>query len=445
MEHLKRKFLDNLCSFELCGGVLVALSGGADSVCLLDLFVTAKAEGKFPCDVEALHVNHQLRGEESDRDETFCKELCARYGVKLSVVHADVNSIAKELGLGIEEAARRVRYNAFSKALCENENLSHIATAHNKGDMCETMILNLARGTSLDGLSSIPRQRGNIIRPILFASRSDILAYNNEKGLSFVTDSTNLDTLYSRNRVRLNVLPEIEKIYSGYEDNFERTAKLLLRDAEFLENETVEKYGKVVKDGVLYTQKAQNFHISILSRVIKRLYNYYGFVDLTEAHIDALCEKIKLGKQNFKLSMHGCTAVCERGKLRFLNDDIKPDEFSFDINVGESVLLPCKITVSLSKEKSEGAYPLKESAFGKRITVRSRKDGDMVVYFNKTHKIKRIISDKKLSVAEKNKLFFLCSDGEIIYSNLPVTADKAFARRGDECIYIAVKEVANEQ
>ena len=436
MESIKRKFHLALEEFSLSGGVLVALSGGADSVCLLDLFL----ESEFSYPVAAAHFNHNLRGEEAKRDEDFCIELCKKRGVKLFLGSADVNALAKENGKGVEEAAREARYAFLEGVVSKNESLSYIATAHNRGDMCETMVLNLARGTSLDGMCAIPRRRGNIIRPILDVSRDEILAYNKEKSLDFITDSTNLDEKYSRNRVRLNILPEIKKIYSGYEENFARAARLFRRDSDFIACEVEKRYAEVVKEGVLYTKNAQNVHLSILSRIVKRLYNYHGFVDLTEAHIDALCEKILSGDENFTLSLHSSYALCERGELTFVKSLPSSGGFDFDIALGKSVTLPCGVTVTLSDEKQDGAYPLKKSALCGKLSLRSRREGDVVTVFGKTHKIKRMISDKKLSAKEKAKLFFLTCDGEIIYSNIPATADKAFCRRGDTCIYITVKE-----
>ncbi len=436
MENTKRKFLDTLDSFALDGGVLVALSGGADSVCLLDLFL----ESGFAFPVAAAHLNHNLRGEEALRDENFCKEFCEKRGVKLFIGSVDVNALARESGKGIEEAARSARYEFLQSILNENHEFSYIATAHNKGDLCETVLLNLARGTSLDGLCAIPKRRGSIIRPVLGISRDEILVYNRARGLEFITDSTNLDTKYSRNRVRLDILPEFKKLCNGYEENFERTVGLLRRDCDYLNEEAKRKYAEVVSHGALYTEKAQNIHISILSRIVKMLYNYHGAIDVSEAYIDAICKKIYAGDKNFRISVHGFTALCERGILTFVEELPTVSDFCFDIEIGKSVKLPLGTVVTLTEEKCDGAYPLKMEALSGKLTVRSRNDGDSIRIFRKTHKIKRVISDKKLSAKEKSKLFFLCSDGEIIYSNIPAVADSAFCRTGDRCIYITVKE-----
>lgn len=436
-----KKFLSALESFSLCGGVLVALSGGADSVCLLNLFIKAKESGLFPYKIAAAHLNHNLRGDESDSDEAFCKEICKKYQIELFVGSASVASLAEKSKKGIEEAARSARYAFLEETAKKADGISYIATAHNQGDLCETVILNLARGSGLDGMCSIPERRGNIIRPILKVSKSEIIKYNEKNSLPFVTDSTNLLCDYSRNRIRHNILPELEKLYSGYASNIERGISLMKQDADYLAAEASKLYADVVSEGVLHTKKAQNFHLSMLSRIVRMLYNYYGFKDLTEAHTDAICDAIKSDNKNFTLSLHKCYCICERGELRFCQSLDKQAEFSLPISIGETVYLPCGIAVSLSSEKTEGAYPLRADALPKKMIVRSRKDGDKITFFKTTHKIKRIISDKKLSASEKAKLFFLCDGKEIIYSNIPVCADKAFAHKGDNIVYITVKEI----
>lgn len=434
-EIVKSKFQSALCEFEINGGVLIALSGGADSVCLLDLFAKAQASSAFPYKVAAAHLNHNLRGEESDRDELFCRRLCEEYSIELFVGSEDVNSLAKKIGKGVEEAARSARYR-FLNETASNNGLSYIATAHNQGDLCETVILNLARGAGLDGMCSIPKRRNNIIRPILKVSKSEILSYVDENSLSYVTDSTNLSCDYSRNRIRHNVLPELEKLYEGYASNIERSVELLRRDAEYLTEMAGKAFDEVVENGALLTKKAQNLHPSILSRIVKMLYNHYGFSDITEAHITSVCGAIKSNNKNFTLSLHKCFAVCERGQMRFAKELCSSPTFCIPIKIGESVTLPSGITLTLSREKADGAYPIKASALGGALTVCSRTNGDTVTVFGKTHKIKRMIADKKLSASEKADLFFLKNDGTTVYSNLPATADFAFARKGDDTIYI---------
>ena len=441
METAETKFLAALREIAPSSGVLVALSGGADSVSLLSLFLSARETGLFPYPITAAHLNHSLRGEESDRDEAFCRAFCESRGVPLICEKADVGAFAKKENLGIEEAARKVRYAFLARTRASLSDTAYIATAHNKDDFCETMLLNLVRGSGLSGLCSIPRRRGEIIRPLLDVSRTEILAYNQSKGLDFITDSTNADTAYSRNRVRLCILPELAKISSGYADVMVRTAALLGRDADYLDCQAKQLYGEVVHDGILYTKNAQNFHLSMLSRIVKMLYNEYGFLNLAETHIDAICTQIRLGKENFTLSLPESFALCEHGKLCFVRTLPRQEEFCLPILIGEPVTLPSGIVLTLSREPTAGATALRADALCGALTVRSRRAGDVITVFGKTHKIKRMIADKKCTEAQKANLFFLCAKDKILYTNLPATADCAFCRAGDgPCIFITIKE-----
>ena len=191
--------------------VTVALSGGADStallLCLIDL--------GYRC--SAVHVNHNLRGDESLRDENFCKDLCRRLGVPLTVKSVDVKSYCAEKRLSTELGARELRYAAFS------EIPGKIATAHTLSDSVETAIFNLARGSGIKGLTGIPPVRGRFVRPLIYCTRGEIEEYLSCKGQDFVTDSTNLLPDCSRNIIRLNVIPELKKINPSLENAFIRT------------------------------------------------------------------------------------------------------------------------------------------------------------------------------------------------------------------------------
>lgn len=441
METVKTKFLAALRAMQPCGGVLVALSGGADSVCLLDLFLAAKANGDFPYPIAAAHLNHNLRGEESDRDEAFCRALCAKSDIPLFVKSADIHAMAKQSGKSIEEAARDVRYAFFDDVLRENGALCHIATAHHADDFCETMLLNLIRGSGITGLCSIPRVRGNILRPLLDCSREEILGYIEAADLAFVTDSTNLSAAYSRNRLRLHVLPEFAKISAGYAESMQRTAALLARDADYLDGEAKKAYATVVTCGVLDTKKAQNFHLSILSRILRMLYNEHGRKCLAEAHVDAILEQIGRDKENFMLSLPDCICICERGRLSFAEKMPGAEDFCIEVHLGMETALPNGITVLLSEKPTADAIPLRHDALCGKLALRSRREGDTIKQFGKTHKIKRMIADQKLSAAEKSKLFFLTADEKILYTNLPAVADDAFCKTDDgHCIFIITKE-----
>jgi len=215
-----KEYIDRYNLIGESGCVLTTISGGADSVCLL---LTLHDLG-YPC--EAVHCNFHLRGAESDRDEEFVRNLCLRIGVKLHIVHFDTAAYAEESGISIEMAARELRYAEFERIRSER-GLDSIAVAHHRDDSVETVLLNLSRGTGIRGLTGIKPRNNNIIRPLLCVSRADIEEHLKERGESYVTDSTNLETEYRRNKVRLEVLPALRSVNPQVDTAIDETAQRL--------------------------------------------------------------------------------------------------------------------------------------------------------------------------------------------------------------------------
>ena len=199
--------------------VLVALSGGADSVALLVALL------KLEYRIEAVHCNFHLRGEESNRDETFVRELCQRRGVKLHVIEFDTTQYAKEKGISIEMAARELRYDAFEK-LRKETGAGAIAVAHHMDDSAETILLNLVRGTGIKGLHGIQPKNGYIVRPLLCVGREEIIDYLKWRNEQFVTDSTNLTSDYTRNKIRLEIIPKLAEINPSIKENLSTATPL---------------------------------------------------------------------------------------------------------------------------------------------------------------------------------------------------------------------------
>lgn len=208
--------------------VCVGLSGGADSVSLLHALKKLGDELGFK--VRAVHINHGLRGEESERDMRFCERLCGELGIDIEVRRLNL-AAAKEKHESLEECARKARYEAFAEVVGEDR----LATAHNLNDSAETVLLNLMRGTGLKGLCGIPPKRGNIIRPLIRCSRAEVEEYCRVSGLSYVTDSTNLSDDYTRNKVRHRIIPEMLKINPALPDVISRMTELLREDSDYLE------------------------------------------------------------------------------------------------------------------------------------------------------------------------------------------------------------------
>jgi tRNA(Ile)-lysidine synthase len=204
--------------------VTAAVSGGADSVALLQFL--ASYQKRYALALSACHVNHGLRGEESERDENFVRELCKKLDIPLIVVRVDAAREARETGLSLEEAARRLRYRALEEAAAGGK----IATAHTLTDSMETTLFNMARGTGLRGLLGIPPVRGLIIRPLILCTRAQTEAYCTEHGLSYVTDSTNLTDAYTRNYIRRHIVPHLYRLNPSFDKTFARMAALLSED-----------------------------------------------------------------------------------------------------------------------------------------------------------------------------------------------------------------------
>ena len=219
---------------------IVALSGGTDSVCLLLVLQ------KLGYDIEAAHCNFKLRGEEADRDEQFCIELCKKYDIKIHLVHFDTNFYAISHKISIEMAARELRYTYFEnlrRDICADA----VCVAHHQNDCAETVILNLIRGTGIQGLAGIQPKRDNIIRPLLCVSRDEIERFLKEEGQEYMTDSTNLDDLYVRNKIRLNIIPMMEKINSAAVQNIMKTA-IRINEANKVFNHSIEETSSRVSE-----------------------------------------------------------------------------------------------------------------------------------------------------------------------------------------------------
>lgn len=213
--------------------ILVALSGGADSVALLCVLHTAG----YPC--EAAHCNFHLRGEESNRDELFVRQLCRKYGIHLHTIDFNTTQYATEKRISIEMAARELRYNWFEKIKKECK-ANVIAVAHHQDDSVETMLLNLIRGTGITGLLGIRPRNGAIVRPLLCINREEIIRYLQQIGQDFVTDSTNLEDEYTRNKIRLHLLPLMQEINPSVKNSLIETSNYL--------NDVATVYNKVIDE-----------------------------------------------------------------------------------------------------------------------------------------------------------------------------------------------------
>lgn len=401
--------------FDMFGGadtVVAALSGGADSVCLTLALKELSEEYGFA--LKAVHVNHLLRGAESDRDEQFCRDLCEREDIPLTVFRADAAEFAKAHKMSLESGARKLRYGFFDK-VCEDS--AKIATAHTLSDSAETVIFNLTRGTGLKGLCGIPPVRDNMIRPLIYCKREEILSFLSEKGQDFVTDSTNLSDDYSRNKIRHNVIPVLEELNGGFFESIKRLTESLSEDERFLSELAAEHYDDDLR----------NVSTSVRRRVIKR--------KLAEAGIEPSGEKI-LSAEKCALKGNGKTilsgelyASAKNGRIR--TEIIPRERIVFPETravIGENPFL-CDKTVIISVNNGENnadsasvndlltKFVLDCDKIQGELILRNRRDGDGFIRAGRsfTSSLKKLMNES-VPVGERDKVAILADENGIIWA-----------------------------
>lgn len=273
---------------------VLGVSGGADSVCLF--YVMLELKQKYNIEMMVVHVNHGIRGRDADEDEQFVKRLCERNHIPCECVHADVSKVAKEQKLSEEEAGRQVRYKAFEQAM-KKYGCNKIAVAHNRNDQSETVLLNLFRGTGLKGLAGIEPVRGKIVRPLLQTGRIEIENYLASLGIQYQNDFSNFEDVYTRNKVRLRVLPYVEaEINTKASWHIAQTSDIMKEMCDFLAYEVERVYKQIVKKETgMLTVPRETFnkeHVVLRKELIRRMiFELSGKrKDVEVRHIESILE-----------------------------------------------------------------------------------------------------------------------------------------------------------
>jgi len=256
--------------------ILVAFSGGIDSSSL----VVALQRLREPLKIKRLallHINHLLRGEESYRDENFARSFAQKYSLELFVERVDVPSLAKKRGGNIEAVAREERYRLFEEVR-KREGFDLVATAHHLGDLVETIILWLTRGTGLEGLLGFEPMEGNIVRPFYLATRQEIEDFAKKQALEWVEDSTNYDLSLARNRIRHKVVPELKAINPNLEESVFRMREILKEENELLEKLVQTALLKVKEEG---REGFLKLEPALQRRVVMKLYGVKNFKEVS--------------------------------------------------------------------------------------------------------------------------------------------------------------------
>ncbi|MBR0162555.1 MAG: tRNA lysidine(34) synthetase TilS [Oscillospiraceae bacterium] len=289
--------------------VLCAVSGGADSMCLLHWLVSLREERQLT--LFAAHYEHGLRGEESERDARFTAQQCAAVSVPCTVEHGDVLPFAEEKHIGIEEAARILRYR-FLEETASQLGCEKIATAHNADDNAETVLMNLCRGSGTRGMAGIPPVRGRIVRPLLSTSREEILTYLASRGLPYIEDSSNGDDAYTRNRFRHSIVPLLEEENPSFLSAVSRTAQLLREDDAYLCVLADAFLAEHLQGNVLPAAELLKLDLPVSRRVIRRLCGNGLSMERTDALL-----RFASGVEPGVLELPGRKITRRKGKLLF--------------------------------------------------------------------------------------------------------------------------------
>lgn len=282
--------------------ILVAVSGGMDSVLLLYLLNKYKKE--LGIEIEAAHINHMLRKKESDKDQLLVKKLCSEWLVPFHTINIDIEKISKTNKWSIEEGARKLRYE-YLKALKEQLNCCKIAVAHHHKDQAETILMHIIRGTGADGLRGMFIDKNNIVRPLLNITREEIEKKVNTLELEYRTDKSNLQTRYTRNKIRLKLLPILKKYNPQIENNLVKTGEIIREDNNFIETVVAKYYHKYTEHKeqyIIISEKILELHLAIRRRLLIKAYKELSHMYLEYKFVEKADEYIQK-KQNKKLGL----------------------------------------------------------------------------------------------------------------------------------------------
>ena len=401
--------------------ILVGLSGGPDSLCLLQLFLDVKEE--LDLQVSAVHVNHGIRKDVCDREQAQVEKWCREWGVPFYSKKADCIALAKEKGLSTEETGRALRHEAYREAssiLFPKEEKVKVALAHHRDDQAETVLMRLLRGTGPDGLSGMDYERKEgdllVIRPLLDFSKETIRTYLEEKGLTPHEDLTNYQPVYFRNKIRLNLLPLLRDEYNpNISEALLRLAKGAGEDKEYLQKKAKEALSKIRTEENKYGIKGLlKLETALRNRALVMMMEEAGILqDYTMSHIDLLTELLQRGKKGGRIILpHGI--ICERGYEEvFFHKGNEEGERSLPYvsQIIESFKLPPEMVI---RNREEGDYISLKSGGRKKLQ-------DYMV----DEKVERRIRDEILLIAKEREIIAVL--GQDILTRIIMPSMEGFA------------------
>lgn len=418
--------------------VAVGVSGGADSVCLLHYLSSVRQE--YGIILKAVHVNHNIRGDQAQKDCDFVKELCEKLDVELLVFSVDVPSLAAEKGSSLEECGRLVRYDCFNKAECDA-----VAVAHTLSDSIETVLFNFARGTALRGVCGIPPKRDNIIRPLIRCSRDEIEQYCRDNGLDFVTDSTNLLDDYARNKIRHHAVPALKKVNPGLEKCAVRFFDSISLNLDFVEQSAKELIEKsCIGKNSYRLNEWQVCHEAVRRQAVSFLISPFLSKPVEFRHIELCCRAITESKGKVQLTkdlylcvkddiitIQTCSSVCAGWKVKVDGEIVNSPYASYSVRLYDITQL----------ERDDERYAVDADTVNGKLVLRSRLPGDKIKdkHRGNTKTLKKLFCERKLPPDERNKIAVLSDDNGVLWvENICANAENAIGQNTKK-VYIVKK------
>jgi tRNA(Ile)-lysidine synthase len=411
MKNTLQNHIDNEIPFLKQKRLLLAVSGGLDSMVLLHLF------RELQYDIAIAHCNFQLRGVESFGDQKFIQDYAEANGIPIFLTQFDTSAFANDYKLSTQVAARELRYNWFYELL-ETENFDFVLTAHHADDNLETFLINLSRGTGLEGLTGIPEQNDKIIRPLLFSSRFEIENYAKENNIQWREDSSNASDKYVRNKIRHHLIPVLKELNPNFMSSFLKTESYLQESMAMVEDAAIMVYQQVA------SEVGDQIHFNLKQLLKLPNYNSYLYQWLKEYGFTAWNDIYDLvesqsGKQVFTTDFR---LLKDRDYLILapVNHSIIQEEFLINENQKE-VKIPLNITFSKVADISVATNRtifVDNDKLVFPLVLRKWKTGDVFMPFGmdgKSKKVSKVFKDEKLSLIEKENTWLLCSNDQIIW------------------------------
>lgn len=417
--------------------LLCAVSGGADSMCMLHLLRACGIE------LGVAHYEHGIRGEESLRDAKFVERYCRRNKIPFFIAHGNVPAYARTRGIGLEEAARELRYS-FLERTRQEQGYDLIATAHNADDNAETLLMNLIRGSGARGLSGIPMQRGNIVRPMLKVSREEIEDYVRYKKIAHVEDSSNQSDDYTRNLIRHQIMPVAKRINPRFTEAAARTAELMRRDEEALSIFAGAFAAVNLQNGALSLKTLAVTPPAVAARMLRQL-----MPGLSMKHVDSILTFAR-GEGYGLMNLPGHIIIRDQGRLYLRQPALIPLS-DRPLRPGECIFLSeCGLNVSCEICQYGGEVNdlfttsyLKYENISSELIIGGRRDGDKIRPAGRgcSKTLKSLFMENKIPVQLRDSCPVIRDGQGILLVRGLAMDERAKPRKGDKVFKITFTEI----